>query len=159
MKVVALDPGITTGYAQGLIDGGRMGVVSGQERWVEFELLKWLTEIKPDIIIYERFEYRSKKAYNVDNAELFSRNLIGIIGLYEQQRTNDGLLVYRQMPATVLGKTAWWSDKELKEVGLYKPANPHAMDACRHLCYWFTFGAGFKHNTHKKNTEAIYTLV
>lgn len=146
-KIHAFDPGITTGHATGIIDNGKLGVVSGQHKWNEFELYIQLKFSKPDIIIYERFEYRSQKAYNVDNAELFPRNLIGVINLYCQERESQGNPldgIYAQMPAQVLGKKCYWSNDKLKLGGVYKIANPHANDAMRHLLYWMQFGYGYK---------------
>lgn len=150
LRVIALDPGITTGYAEGLITDGKLGVISGQLKLNEVEMHRELKERNPDIIIYERFEYRSKKAYNVDNAELFPRNLIGVINFYCQERELDGrplMQVHTQMPATVLGKRCYWTNEKLKAAGVYKVANPHANDAMRHLLYWYKFGPGYKFNT------------
>lgn len=150
IKVIALDPGITTGYASGIIEDGKLGVISGQAKWNELQLYLQLKMSVHDIIIYERFEYRSQKAYNVDNAELFPRNLIGVINLYIQEREGQGNPLvewHTQMPAQVLGKKAYWSDEKLKTAKVYKVANPHANDAMRHLLYFWQFGAGFKYNT------------
>lgn len=145
MKVIALDPGVTTGYASGIIDNGKLGVVSGQAKWLELDLYSQLGMSGAQYIIYERFEYRSQRAYNVDNANLFARNLIGVINLYLQQHTE--VMYHMQMPATVLGKQAYWSNEKLKAAQVYKVANPHANDAMRHLLYWWKFGPGFKWNT------------
>lgn len=150
IKVIAFDPGVTTGHASGIIDNGKLGVVSGQDRWTELQLYLQLKFASPDIIVYERFEYRSQKAYNVDNVELFPRNLIGVINLYIQEREgqkNSLLEWHTQMPAQVLGKKAYWTDAKLKAAHVYKIANPHANDAMRHLLYWWGFGPGFKYNT------------
>lgn len=154
LKVHAFDPGVTTGYATGIIEDGKLSVVSGQAKWNEFELYNQLKLSSPNIIVYERFEYRSQKAYNVDNADLFPRNLIGVIHLYIYERaylaksgTGGEVEVAQQMPAQVLGKFAYWSDQRLKDSKVYKVANPHANDAMRHLLYWWNQGAGFKYNT------------
>lgn len=150
IKVVCFDPGVTTGYAHGVINDGTLGCVSGQAKWTEYELYVQLKLYYPDIIIYEDFVYRRGQ----DRAELFPRNLIGVINLYNQERANewvdeDGnhrpVEVYHQTPSQ--GKGGQFSDKVLKESRMYKEANPHANDAMRHLLYWFTFGPGFKYNT------------
>lgn len=145
MKVIALDPGGTTGYASGVIDNGKLGVVSGQAKWNEMQLYLQLKMSGADIIIYERFEYRSKKAYNVDNVDLFPRNLIGVINLFVQKKEAQGTPIecYTQMPAQVLGKKAYWSDSKLKAAKVYKVGAPHANDAMRHLLYWAMFGHGY----------------
>lgn len=150
IKVVSLDPGVTTGYASGYIEDGKLKVVSGQGRWKEYELYLQLQLLNPDIIIYEEFHYRR----NLDRAELFPRNLIGVINLYAQERAATHINaecdtrpveVYTQTPAQ--GKSGQFSDDNLKKANMYKVANPHANDAMRHLLYWFVFGGGYKYNT------------
>lgn len=157
IKVHAFDPGVTTGYATGIIDDGKLGVVSGQAKWNEYEIYTQLRFSSPDIIVYERFEYRSNKAYHVDNVDLFPRNLIGAIHVYVYEReylvkegkTNglEPVIVYTQMPAQVLGKMAYWTDKKLKDALVYKVSAPHANDAMRHLLYWWNYGSGYQYNT------------
>lgn len=152
LKVHAFDPGITTGYASGIIEDGKLGVISGQAQWNELQLYLQLKMSKPDIIIYERFDYRSESAYgksgNLSNVELFPRNLIGVINLYCQEREGQGLHidVYTQMPSQAVGKKTRWTEKKLKDARVYKVGNPHANDAMRHLLQWWEFGAGFKYN-------------
>lgn len=154
-KIVALDPGVTTGYAVGIIDDGCMGVISGQATWLEFDLYHELKRSGPDIIVYERFEYRSERIYGEhatqlnNEGTLFPRNLIGVICLYVQEqerRFEHEVVVYPQMPSYALGKGKYWSDQKLKEEKVYKVANPHANDAMRHLLQWYNFGPGFKYN-------------
>jgi hypothetical protein len=143
IKIVSLDPGITTGYASGVIEDGRLGAVSGQAKWKELDLFLQLEFSKPQIIIYERFDYRRGQ----DRAELFSRNLIGVINLWVQRReaAKSPIKVYEQMPHQVIGQ--YYTDKVLKDSKMYKVGNPHANDAMRHLLHWFTFGAGYQYNT------------
>lgn len=151
-KVCCFDPGITTGYVTGMIEDGKLGVISGQAKWSEIELYLELKSTKPDIIIYERFDYRSESAYgkhgNLSNVELFPRNLIGVINLYCQERESQGTPVdlYTQLPAQAVGKKPFWTDTKLKAANVYKVANPHANDAMRHMLRWWEFGAGFQYN-------------
>jgi hypothetical protein len=148
IKVIALDPGVTTGYVSGLIEHGKLKLASGQAAWNELQLYSQLNLGKPDIIVYERFEYRAARhgAYgNLSNVELFPRNLIGVINLYLQQ--NPEVICYTQMPAFAVGKNAYFSDNKLKTAGVYKVANPHANDAMRHILQWWQFGPGFQYNT------------
>ncbi|SRR5580765_738027 len=158
IKVNALDPGVTTGYASGIIEDGSMGVISGQAVWNELQLYRNLQSSRPDIIVYERFEYRSTNAYSksqLSDVELFPRNLIGIINLYAQKAASLNLLhetgkvvkLYPQLPAYALGKNAYFTDQKLKAAKVYKVASPHANDAMRHLLQWWQFGPGFEFNT------------
>jgi hypothetical protein len=156
IKVHCFDPGITTGYATGIIETGKpMGVVSGQAKWNEFQLYVELKRSKPDIIIYETFEYRNPRHRKdwADNVELFPRNLIGVMNLYVHERASQGTSIgcYTQTPAQGKG---YYSDVLLRKFDVYKIANPHANDAMRHLLHWFTFGAGFKYDN-KKGFEPL----
>lgn len=147
IKVAAFDPGITTGYAVGLIEAGSMGVVSGQAKWNELNLYDELKRSKPDIIIYETFEYRNSPKHK-DRIELFSRNLIGVLNLYVYERDAQGHSCgcYQQTPFQ--GKS-YYTDNRLKIDKLHKPLKGgHANDAVRHLLQWFTFGPGYKFNAH-----------
>lgn len=154
LKVNTLDPGVTTGYVSGVIEDGKLGVVSGQAEWTELQMYLQLELSKPDIIIYERFEYRSESAYgkkygNLDNVDLYPRNLIGVINMYCQKREaeDNPLILYTQMPAKVLGKKAFWTDDKLKKSYVLKPGQEHANDAMRHMLYWWQFGSGYQYNT------------
>jgi hypothetical protein len=120
--------------------------------WKELDLYLQLKLQQPNIIIYERFEYRAAKhgTYgDLSNVELFSRNLIGVINLYiqEVQGAGNEILYYPQMPSYALGKKCYFTDQKLKNSGVYKTANVHANDAMRHMLMWWQFGPGFKYNT------------
>jgi hypothetical protein len=145
LKVVSLDPGITTGHASGVITDGKMGVVSGQDVWNEYELYTQLKFVKPNVIICEKFDFRNVKKSR-DRVELFPRNLVGVVHLYVQECEANDVPVefYEQTPAQVMG---FFTDRRLKEEHLYKVAHEHANDAMRHILHWFMFGAGFKYNT------------
>jgi hypothetical protein len=158
MKVIALDPGVTTGYATGIIEQGEpMGVLSGQAKWNEKDLYDNLVQGSPDIIIYEEFDHRPQRFYGKGDyykVELFPRNLIGVINLYVQQQFLGICKVVTQKPAKALGGF-YKSNDVLKEHGVYKVANPHANDAMRHLLTWYTFGSGFQYDTDKKGFRSL----
>lgn len=140
MIALALDPGVTTGYAMGDVYLGRMSVLTGEERFNHLEFYKFLCESKPRFIIYERFDARHSRFSQ--GVELFSREIIGVAELYAQQKK---IKVYKQMPSQA--KTSF-SDEKLKKSVIFKPAKEHANDAVRHLLYWFTFGSGYQYNKH-----------
>lgn len=139
MRLLALDPGVTTGYCNGLIEDGLMVVVTGQHRWSQRDLYESIKLLDPEVIVYESFEFRRGSR---DNLELYSRELIGVTELYIDQ--HDGVSGHVQSPSQVM---MYFTDKKLKADGIYKPGRPHANDAARHLLYWFTFGPGYKYNT------------
>lgn len=140
LKVVAFDPGVTDGFASGLIDitTGFMEVAADQQKWTVGELYTWLQETKPDAIIHERFTYRNRSRKGL---VLESRNKIGVIQLYCEQ--NPEVHTHKQMPADAM---TYFTDKELRANGVYRIKMPHANDAMRHLLRWFVFGPGFKYN-------------
>lgn len=158
MIAVALDPGVTTGYAVGSIDDGLMTVVTGEYRWSHIDLHQFLAETKPRHIIIERFEFRqgNPKSYR-KGLELYSRELIGVVQLYAQLLNNNRfameeteIVLQNPMKEPTKGKPSntYFTNARLKEAGIYKTGTGgHCNDAARHLLYWFHFGAGFKYNT------------
>lgn len=143
MNAVALDPGVTTGYAMGLIEDTVMTVVTGQNKWNESELLTFLHDLRPDYIICERFEFRHG-IHRHHGANMFSRQLIGIVNLYSQfdKGTHDHNCVVLMQPAMKDNETTFFNNKRLKSMGLYKAGRDHANDAVRHLLYWAKFKSG-----------------
>lgn len=147
IDVIAIDPGITTGYAFGQIDTdeGLMKVATGQERWTPGDLMLMLQTMLPDIIVYEDFVYRNKARTGL---VLYSVQLIGVINLYGE--THEECKLVKQSPGMVIGQ--FYDNRKLREASLYKTTvGGHANDACRHLLHWFTFRGGSQWN--KKGFE------
>lgn len=138
LKAVALDPGVTTGFATGLIDDGEMLVVTGQARLDHLTFWLQLSKSNPEVLISERFEFRQKARKGL---ELYSRELIGITNLFCQMYERK---LCMQQPGDAMHK---FPDTQLKKDGIYKPANVHANDAARHLLWWFQHGSGYQYNT------------
>src|SRR6516165_9668156 len=80
MKFVGLDPGITTGFSLGILDENMFYVAYDQEKFSHRELWDFLTEIEPDAVVCESFEYRNDR--HRDNLELYSLELIGGVKLF-----------------------------------------------------------------------------
>lgn len=126
MKILGIDPGITTGFAlygtenQQFItlqvDTNRMSAVQHT-----------LTGIQPNELVYEDFKHRP----NLMKAELHSLKVIGVIELYAEVRLIPVKAKY--LPGYA---KKFWTDDKLKRLGLYQKGQPHAMDALRIvLCY------------------------
>lgn len=139
LNVVAFDPGVTTGFATGMIEDGHMKVSCGQHKWNHHMLWLQLEGYRPKYIVCETFQYRNRARKGL---ELISREYIGVINLFCQM--NNSVELNMQEPGTVMHH---FTDKRLRADGLYKPGKPHAMDAMRHLLHWFTFGRGYEFNT------------
>jgi hypothetical protein len=145
-KVVALDPGGTTGYATGLIEEGLMKVSTGQAKWDHIALYDNLKLSAPDVIVCESFDFRQRIHKTQYGLELISREYIGVVNLYCQQRIREDKLIdlMMQKPSIIGG---FYTNNVLKKDKLYRPGRDHANDACRHILHWFTFGSGFQYNT------------
>jgi len=141
MKIISLDPGVTTGYAIGHIKDGVMVVRAGQDTWSHHDLWHELHLAKPDAIVMESFEYRNKSRPGLI---LYSCELIGIAHLFcSPSYQNPSVPLYMQSAAK--GKS-YYSNTHLQNAGVYVRGIPHGMDALRHLLHWYTFGAGFQYN-------------
>lgn len=139
LTVTALDPGVTTGIARGIINEDDNSVIIRyfQEAYNELELYQYLEGERPDFLVYESFQYRPGRAK--PSVNLRPVELIGVIKLYGQLWLLDKS-IYAQSAAT--GK-AFWTDDKLKAANLYDKSYRHGRDACRHLLQWISFGAGF----------------
>lgn len=139
MKVIALDPGVTTGYATGTIVEGEMFVATGEGRLKHLDLWMILHTEKPDIVISESFEFRNQSRKGL---ELYSRELIGVTHLYAQM---EGVEVTLQNPLKD-SETTFFNDNKLKQHHIHKPGKGHANDAARHLLTWYQFRSGYQYN-------------
>lgn len=155
INILALDPGGTTGFV--LYGAETIRNPDGKLEWYNE---KWqighmgpgahhamlyssmeLWQATNFIIVCESFEYRRRAAdANRDNIVLDSKEYIGVVNLFEQQRmqgvTQGAQRVVFQTAATGKG---FWRDDKLKKVGRYTPAMKHANDAMRHLLHYLVF--------------------
>lgn len=147
MRVVALDPGVTTGIAEGTISNDGQLVFQADQAQISLKFLwEYLHRVKPDFIIYEIFAFRQGKQRG--NLELFSRNVIGVIQLYAEL---TDIHISSQMAAQA---KEFMSNDRLKEEQAWLKGKEHARDAIKHLLYWFYWGAGYQYNKegHRLNT-------
>lgn len=135
MKILALDPGVTTGWAVGTIDK-TLEITAGQDKFSHIEFWNKIND-DYDWIVCESFEYRNRSRAGL---VLYSCELIGVLKLYADQ---SPVALHMQTAATGKG---YYTDEKLKSLGVHKKAVPHGMDAVRHLLHWYTFGPGFKFN-------------
>jgi hypothetical protein len=149
VRILAVDPGPTTGFAiydseareaksKGIVDvwNEPLGTDSHNQLWNVLEITDC------NVMLVERFEFRKDDAQrakiNYDAAEY-----VGVCMLHAQQNPRG----YRQIlvSASTIGKSAFWSDdnKRVMQIGLYNAkAAPHGMDALRHILYHVTFTYG-----------------
>lgn len=144
MRILAIDPGITTGYCLATTYGRNdtemiIEITPKQNVDDVDDIWRQLEDLEPRYIICEDFEFRQKARTGLN---LFPMQAIGVVRLYEQMASHQCAAVL-QKAAT--GK-AYYTNKQLKDLGVYKPgaAWEHSMDATRHLLHWLTFGSGYQ---------------
>lgn len=145
MKVTALDPGGTTGYATLSADWSiplnrwenvvhASGHLTGAQHHTA--LYQFLIDERPTnnddshVVIFEGFDNRANPA-----AILVSLEYIGIIKYWVASHTigftSDPIMVEQRPPDMKFA-----DDRKLKAVGWYKPNLIHGNDASRHLLVW-----------------------
>lgn len=132
-KVMALDPGGTTGITIGKIDADKLRFLARQERLTHTQLWRVLDGESPDFVVCETFKFRKRAR---EGLELISAELIGVVKHYTELQCKP---LFMQDPSQAMG---YWTDKRLKENAAYIPGKPHAVDAIRHLLRWWKFGYG-----------------
>lgn len=142
MNILAVDPGVTTGYCFAELHNLNHSTdIELKLRPVQHtddveEIWDRVEAFKPRYIICEDFEFRQRSRAGL---VLFSVQAIGVIRLYEQKATHQ-VAVTLQKAAQGKG---YYTDAQLKRLELYKRGVAHGMDATRHLLHWITFGAGY----------------
>jgi hypothetical protein len=156
MRIVAFDPGGTTGWAFVITDAytGTLGqLVAPNAKWIRDDywqrgqlggehhqaLEAFLDRIMPDIIVCEDFKYRQRAPGSIRmNVELDSVEYIGVIKLWVQKRQRKfGFQTELVMqPASVCNGKRLVTDKLITKLGLWVPGQRHAMDATEHLVYY-----------------------
>lgn len=136
MIALALDPGATTGYCVAYLNENKLWVAPMERKFTLGELYDFLGWFKPydAYVIYEDFTYRNASRMGLD---LTPVKMIGVIELIGEQHGIGGLC--KQTAAQGKG---FFTDKRLKDMGVYKIGCNHGRDATRHLLQWFTFGEG-----------------
>lgn len=126
--IVAFDPGPHLGVAEWHDD---KTVVSYVLEGEPAELWYLLDSLAPELIVYERFDYRPHQP----NADLTAVELIGVIKLYAAVHQVP------TVPQTQLkGHRGFWTDDKLKALNLYNIGERgHSNDALRQLLYYVTF--------------------
>lgn len=146
IKVMSIDPGIMTGYSQGIIQGGVLHFTVFQRTDEVNDLWDRLDYFHPRFIICEDFDFRGGHQRAATGIEYFPIQLIGVARLYAD-KAHHQCACYLQKAAQ--GK-AYYTNNILRDNGLLPRGMatkvPHGIDAMRHLLQWFTFGPGFKYN-------------
>jgi hypothetical protein len=143
IKILSLDPGVTTGVCVGGYTDNVLKLLVDQQQWTVGMLYDYLggfladnTErAEPIHVIYEDFSYRNRARAGLD---LTPVKLIGIIELY-RERYEPFVSFTKQSAAAGKG---FFTDEKLKDLNCYTTGKQHGRDATRHLLQWANFGAG-----------------
>lgn len=126
MRVIAFDPGQTTGYAAFDNDNDMiwMGEIERDQVWDFLQQVEQTTHV----MVLERFQSRPKPYADANPVE--------VIGVIKEFARQHGLPLVWQTPEQ--GKH-FFSNDRLKERDVWLPGAPHAQDAARHLLYFLSF--------------------
>jgi hypothetical protein len=137
MRVIAIDPGVTSGYTFALVGEKLTAFYPFQMKDDVDDMWHRLERYGPSHIVMENFEFRQRAGTGLD---LFPVQLIGVARLFTKYR-DKGCQIHLQSAHQGKG---YYSDKVLKSRGLHKRGIPHGTDASRHLLHWLTFGYGYQ---------------
>lgn len=122
--ILAIDPGETIGFAAhdhyGYNSWQIDFSVAPRRHLAFYESMRL---VSPDIIAYEEFRLRNAKT-GVQYAPI---EYIGIIELFAEAKDIE---IYHYSSSQA---KAFWTNDNIKKMGLWKPSKPHAMDALRIL--------------------------
>lgn len=163
-RVIAIDPGGTTGYTLTYQDAGHLYIAPCQAELDHLGIYELLSKARPDHVICEDFEYRPgvAKPYIV----LVSLEYIGVIKLVcgpgHSVRGYKETPLFMQKAMLAVGDKAFYNNAKLQHMGLYKRGVPHGLDSMRHFLYWFFFKYGSQFNQPKipngENSEYIHLV-
>ncbi len=144
LKVIAIDPGGTTGITIAEVETIQVSVRPYQERLTpaDFHNFLVLHIATTSWVIIEDFEFRKAARQGLD---LTPAHLIGVAMAVVPEAK------LRKQRASV-GKSHFKEDSKIKDLKLWIPGKPHAMDSLRHLLQWFQFGHGYQYNVGQRIT-------
>lgn len=141
MKILAVDPGVMTGYTYARItEDKQLEVYPFQMTDEVDDFWRRLFGFAPNIIVMEDFEFRGGRKQTGLN--LFPVQMIGVARLYSLVEPTGRCQLTLQSAG--VGKQ-YYTDVLLKKHALYKRGIPHGMDSLRHLLQWATFRAGYQY--------------
>ena len=139
-KLLALDPGETTGYAVFNCSAGKSPILedcghidtSGIESAVK-HLTMLLNDVRPDRVVLEDYRVYAAKTEQHTYSNLMTPQMIGIILAFCEQRK---IGTAKQMASLAKG---FCTDDKLKFWKMYIRGKKHARDAIRHGIYYLLF--------------------
>lgn len=135
--VSAFDPGETTGWC--VFHGMHMHqageLKTGTLDYYEQETRKFLTNVRPAVLVIEDYRVYSWKTEQHANQRLLVPEMLGMTAAI--CASLDPRIPIRRQTANQ-AKT-WMTDDKLKQWGLWQKGQRHARDAIRHALYYILF--------------------
>jgi hypothetical protein len=136
-RVLAFDPGHTTGYAyfegDKLEECGEIDTSNMQSAVKEIDLI--IGAHSPEVIVMEDYRIYKWRAKHHAGSEVLTIQVIGAIQTIAIQESIYDII--KQPAHTAKG---FCTDGKLREWGFYQTGNKHANDAVRHGTYYILFG-------------------
>lgn len=141
-RILALDPGETTGYA--VFDATPNDIdwveIDQVKSWPETTAMNNLPELfqrtQPGLIVHESYRVYSWKA---EDHSWSSVRTVQVIGCIWTLAIQQGIRRFEQSAQNAKG---FWDDDKLIEFGLYQRGLRHGRDATRHALHYLCFGEG-----------------
>lgn len=145
-RVIALDPGGTTGWATAtwdkmpIVEGGKpeqmnwqtaSGQLGPDEHHVQLYELLEMQRVQEYRVISESFEYRLMDRRDRQGVSLMSKEYIGVAKLYCWTELGVDLIQFQAGQSK-----PFTTDAVLKKLGLWSWRDKHAMDAYRQLFFY-----------------------
>lgn len=131
-NILAIDPGVTTGFAYRAADGEIFSWEHNLRDNDHLPFTYFMAELETlvvDSVVCERFDFRQNKT-GVDYTPV---ELIGLIKFWAEDAIDYDIVWQGQ---DVKSKKSFWTEEKLRLYGVYKPGQEHAMDATKHLMHY-----------------------
>lgn len=143
MRIIAIDPGVTTGWAVGSVSGDPEALeveAYGYDPWTEFVIrlddAMQDHDRRFDVIVFETWRLYKAEAMTQVGSDMPSSQCVGCIWFaYERAKRAGHAVKLLDQPAAIKKVI----DARMGGADLYLPKSDveHDRDALRHLWYWF----------------------
>jgi hypothetical protein len=136
MKILAIDPGTTNGWASWSEIEGYQSGQTNYRIWPYLDACHSMTPISQLVI------EKDQRQHVVSDFSVYE-----VVGTIKEWAAQNSIPIRWQSPQQA---KFYFSDIRLKERGLYKPSYRHANDAMRHLLYYLQFTEGLLREVGRK---------
>lgn len=139
-SVIALDPGVTTGwFFKRYNEDGTFTMQGGTVGNYHAAVFELLSRLRPDVVILETFHLYPGKAKSLSWNSFYPCEVIGVIKLWIQFQRIQGVKVEEVKQSPPVKKYAGGLQEDwvhFQKFDLKEPVTEHVKDAYLHLKYW-----------------------